>query len=101
MKIVEFKKVSLASVFTLFGGMNFVLGFVIGLLGGDIGGQFKGQLQNIPYIGNLLTGFWGAIIFGLLSAILGGLYFTLMAVIYNVFAMITGGIKVEVDEKEE
>jgi len=47
----------------------------------------------------MLNGFFGAILFGLVSAIVAGLAVCLQAVLYNVFAMIFGGIEVDIDEK--
>ena len=100
MKRIEFKSIDLASVFKLFAGMAFVVGFVVGLIGGGFGGdQFQHQLRNVPFIGSMLNGFFGAILFGLVSAIVAGLAVCLQAVLYNVFAMIFGGIEVDIDEK--
>lgn len=100
MKRIEFKSIDLASVFKLFAGMSFVIGFVFGLFGGGFGNvQLQNQLKNVPFVGSMLTGFFGAILFGLVSAVISGLVFVLYAVVYNIFAMIFGGIEVEVDDK--
>ncbi len=101
MKRIELKNVDLASVFKLFGGMSFIIGFIIALFGGGFGGmRVQQQLQTIPFIGSLMTGFLGAIIIGLISAFLCGLVAMLHAVLYNIFAMIVGGVEIEVVEKE-
>ena len=100
MKKIVLKNIDLMSVFKLIGGMSFIVGFVIALFGGGFGSeQFRNQLQTVPYIGSMLTGFLGALIFGLISAVVSGLAVALQAVLYNVFAMILGGIEIEVDEK--
>ncbi|MBU1086835.1 MAG: DUF3566 domain-containing protein [Candidatus Omnitrophica bacterium] len=96
MKRIEFKSIDLASVFKLFAGMGFVIGFVVGLVGGD---QLQHQLRNVPFVGSMLNGFIGAILFGVFSAVVSGLAVCLQAVLYNVFAMIFGGIEVDVDDK--
>ena len=100
MKKIELKNIDLASVFKLFGGMSFIMGFIIALFGSGFGGsQMQQQLQAIPFIGSLLTGFLGAIVMGLISAVLCGLIATLHAVLYNVFAMIVGGVEIDINEK--
>ncbi|MBU1045077.1 MAG: DUF3566 domain-containing protein [Candidatus Omnitrophica bacterium] len=100
MKRIEFKSIDLASVFKLFAGMSFVIGFIVGLFGGGFGGeQLQHQLRNVPFIGSMLNGFIGAILFGLFSAVVSGLALCLQAVLYNVFAMIFGGIEIDIDDK--
>ncbi|MCP4651349.1 MAG: hypothetical protein GY853_14885 [PVC group bacterium] len=96
---IVYKTIDLVSVFKLFGGMNFVFGFVVTLFGMGVGSaQFKQTLESIPYIGTMLTGFMGALIFGLVAALVGGIYFALLAAFYNIFAMLLGGVEVEVEE---
>jgi Transmembrane domain of unknown function (DUF3566) len=100
MKRMEFKSIDLASVFKLFAGMSFVVGFVFGLFNNGFGNvQMQHQFKNVPFIGSMLTGFVGALLFGLVSAIVCGLICALYAVVYNIFAMIFGGIIVEADDK--
>lgn len=99
MKKVEFKRIDLMSVFKLFAGMSFIIGFVIALFGGGFGNeQLRYQLETVPFIGKMLTGFFGAILFGVASALLNGLCSVIGAVLYNIFAMILGGVQVEIDE---
>ncbi|MDD5746888.1 MAG: DUF3566 domain-containing protein [Candidatus Omnitrophica bacterium] len=100
MKRIEFKNIELGSVFKLCGGLSFIAGFIVALFGGGFGGSyFKQQVQTIPYIGPLLTGFFGSVMFGLFSALIFGLLFTFFAVLYNIFATILGGIEIDVNEK--
>ncbi|MFH1061962.1 MAG: DUF3566 domain-containing protein [Candidatus Omnitrophota bacterium] len=100
MKKIEFKNIDLVSVFKLFAGMSFVVGFIVGLFSGGFGGeQLQHQLKNVPFVGTMLTGFIGAILFGVFSAVVSGLVVCLQAVLYNVFAMIFGGIEIDIDEK--
>jgi len=100
MKRIEFKSVDLASVFKLFGGISFIIGFIIALFGGGFGSQqLQHQLKNVPFVGSMLSGFFGALLFGVVSALLSGLVAMLHAVLYNIFAMILGGVEVEVEEK--
>jgi hypothetical protein len=99
MKKIEFKNIDLASVFKLFAGMSFVVGFVIGLFSGGFGDpNLQNQMRNVPFIGSMVGGFFGAILFGLFSALITGLGVSLQAILYNIFAMIFGGIEIEVDE---
>lgn len=98
MKKIEIKNIDLASVFKLFGGMSFVLGFIVALFGGGLGG-LEDQLKTIPFIGTLLTGFFGAIILGAAMAVICGLLAMLHAALYNIFAMIVGGVEIDVKER--
>lgn len=101
MKKIELKNVDLSSVFKLFGGMSFIMGFIVALFSSGFGGaQIQQQLQTIPFIGSLMTGFLGAILIGLICAVLCGLVAMLHAVLYNIFAMIVGGVEIDVVEKE-
>ncbi len=87
------------SIFKLVAGMTFVLGFIIALFGGGLSEDFAYQLKSIPFIGSLLTGFLGAVLFGLFAGIINGLLASLGAVLYNLFSMIFGGIEIDIDEK--
>ena len=101
MKTIELKNIDLASVFKLFGGMSFIICFIIALFGSGFGGaRFQQQLQNIPFIGSLMSGFLGAIIIGLICALVCGLIAALHAVLYNIFAMVVGGIEIDIVEKQ-
>lgn len=100
MKTLVIKNINLMSVFKLFAGMSFIAGFVVALFSGGLANsQIRYQLESIPFIGTMLTGFFGAIIFGLIVAVLNGIISVVGAVLYNLFAMILGGIEIEVDEK--
>ncbi|MFH1459360.1 MAG: DUF3566 domain-containing protein [Candidatus Omnitrophota bacterium] len=100
MKRMEVKNIDLMSVFKLFGSMSFILGFILALFGSGFGGAaFRQQLQTVPFVGPLLQGVLGAVIFGLIAAIFNGLCAALSAVIYNIFAMIMGGVELEINER--
>ena len=99
MKKITFKKIDLLSVFKLVAGMSLIIGFVIGLFSGGFGNQMmQNQMSGVPFIGGMMNGFMGALLFGLFSGIFSGLAVVIQAVLYNVFAMIFGGIEIEVDE---
>lgn len=99
MKKIEVKNINLVSVFKLFGGMSFIIGFIIALFGGGFGdSQFQQQLQNIPFIGSMLKGFLGSLIMGVITAVICGLAAMLNAALYNIFAMIIGGIEIDINE---
>ena len=94
------KTVGLGSVFKLFGGMNFILGFVIALFGlGMKNVAMQRTVEQLPFVGGMMTGFMGALIFGLVASIVGGLYFVILAALYNLFSMLLGGIEIEVDQE--
>ena len=98
-KKIVCRNIDLMSVFKLIAGMSFVLGFIIALFGGGLSEEFAYQLKNVPFIGSMLTGFLGAILFGVFAALLNGLMVMICAVLYNLFAMIFGGVEIDIDEK--
>jgi len=99
MKKIEVRNIDLISVFKLFGGMSFVIGFIIVLFGGGFGdAQFQQQMQNIPFIGSMLKGFFGSLIMGVVIAVICGLGAMLNAALYNIFAMIVGGVEIEIKD---
>jgi hypothetical protein len=100
MKKIEIKNVSLPSVFKLFAGLFFVLGFVASLFGGGMGNaRVQEFLQDLPYVGSFMGGVVGALIFGIIAALIGGLGCSLGAVLYNIFAMILGGVEIDYEER--
>jgi hypothetical protein len=100
MKKIEIKNVSLLSVFKLFAGLFFVVGFVMSLFGGGMGNsRVQEFLQDLPYVGGLMNGVVGALIFGVMAALFGGLAFSLGTVLYNIFAMILGGVELDYEER--
>ena len=99
MKKITLKKIDLVSTFKLFAGLSLVVCFVIGLLSGGFGGQqLQNQMSNVPFIGSMVGGFMGALLFGLFSGIISGAVVMIQAMLYNVFAMLFGGVEIEVDE---
>ena len=101
MKKIVIKNISLGSVFWLFSGMFLVVGFIMALFGGGFMGEpLRQSMRSIPFVGTLFTGFLGALVFGLINGVISGLMFSLLAALYNIFAMILGGIHFDVEEKD-
>ena len=67
MSRITLRTIGLASIFKLFGGMNFIFGFVFALFGlGMKNVALQRSVEQIPFIGGMMTGFMGALIFGLI-----------------------------------
>ncbi|MCM8814255.1 MAG: hypothetical protein NC924_10065 [Candidatus Omnitrophica bacterium] len=100
MRKIVFKMVNVISVYKLFAAMSFIIGFVLALFGvGFFGEQVHAMLETIPFIGTALTGFFAAIAVGVILSLIGGLFFAIVAALYNVFSIIMGGIEMEIEDK--
>lgn len=99
MKTIEIKRIGLVSAFKFFGGMFLVLGVILGLFSGILVNFMNIQvLSNVPVMGKLSGGLLAGIIFGIIYGLAGGIVYVIMAVMYNFFASIIGGIKVDISE---
>ncbi|MBI3008176.1 MAG: hypothetical protein HYY56_01445 [Candidatus Omnitrophica bacterium] len=95
--VMEIKGIGAWSMFKLIGGTFMVIGLIAGLIAG-LSGQFFG-LESIEFIDEIISK--GPLAISLLGLGLGmscgialGLSCAILALIYNFFAMIMGGIKI-------
>ena len=109
MKTVELKRVGVWSAFKFFGGafmmVGLVLGFFVGLVGipDSLALSILPLIQGAPFVisftGSVQLGLMAAVSFAIFYGIAGGLIYTVFALLYNIFAIIFGGVRIKVDEK--
>jgi predicted membrane-bound spermidine synthase len=99
MKTYELKKISLASVFKLFGGMFLIVGLIIGLFFSSMGAGFLPK--DSPLQALAAKGIVAGLIMGIIYGLIGGLVYLICAAIYNLFAAILGGIRIRLEEYPE
>jgi hypothetical protein len=102
MEIVEIKRIGAWSTGRLFGGIFLVIGLIIGTFYG-----WAGTFDFLPFMENLSLSveFGGSVglrlliglLFGIGYGLLGGLSYALFSLIYNLFALIFGGIKIKIE----
>lgn len=94
-KKVEFKSVCVLSVFKYFGGIFLLIGLIIGLFANllRINVATSEFVKIFPFMANLTPGVSLGIAFALIHGISAGMGFSVLALIYNFFAGILGGIK--------
>ncbi|GEM_PF-1633319 len=104
-QVVEIKSINAWTAFKLglvaYLTLGLLFGIMVGIMFGIIGGVAgMEELQNTPFAGivGVGGGFVGGIIFGLIwgvfYGIAGAVGMTFMALLYDLFAMIVGGIKI-------
>ncbi|GAH12580.1 unnamed protein product, partial [marine sediment metagenome] len=108
-KTVELKRVGVLSAFKFFAGafmiVGLVLGFFVGLAGipDSLALSILPLIQGAPFVisftGSVRLGVMAAISFAIFYGIAGGLIYTVFALLYNIFAIIFGGVRIKVDEK--
>lgn len=108
MKILQLRKIGAWSAFKFFGGMFMIIGLVLGFFFGLTGIpdtlvlKILSLIQDAPVVISftgsvqlgILAGAWFAIFYG----IVGGLIGTIFSLLYNIFAIIFGGLRVKVEE---
>ena len=99
MKTYELKKISVTSVFKLFGGMFLIVGLIIGLFFSSIGAGFLPKDSPLPALAS--KGIGAGLILGVIYGLIGGLVYVICAAIYNLFAAILGGIRIHLEEYPE
>ena len=96
---MEIKGISIGSIFKIFGAMSLIIGLIVGLSSGLVGvDAIKPFLKDAPFLKSVSTGINAGLIVGLVYGIVGGLVCSFLALIYNLFASIVGGIKIKVED---
>ena len=99
MAIVEVKRVGVGSVFALVAAIFMIAGLILGLFAYRQIAELYPFLTNALETRGVLAGAAISILFSFVCGIAGGLLYTVLAVIYNLFAALIGGIKVEIYEE--
>ena len=85
--------------------IGLVLGFFFGLVGipDSLVLKILPLIQDMPVVisftGSVQLGALAGISFAIFYGIIGGLVYTIFSLLYNIFAIIFGGVKVKVEEK--
>jgi len=90
------KSIGVASIFKMFGGTFFQFGLIVGLI---LSLVFPEELY-LPIIGTIPSGIIGAFLYAVFWGLAVGLIAGLLGAIYNIFALLFGGIVLAVEEKE-
>ncbi len=99
MRTVVIKRIGVLSTFKFFGSLFLVLGLVFGLFSGLIMSYVNlPALSSVPVMSKLTGGILAGVVSGIIYAIAGGIIYMVLAVLYNVFAAIVGGIKIDIEE---
>lgn len=94
MKQLEIYRISVMSVFRFFGGLFLIIGLVFGLFGNAVGLNIitPGLIKLCPFMANVAPGIPAGIFFGVMYGLGAGAVFSILALVYNVFAVVVGGI---------
>jgi len=98
------KRISPLSLFSLAGGAGIILGIVAGAFAGA-SEQFSGLARRLPdFLGSLHGTLMGGIMFGVMGGAAGllfaGLLGYLLALLFNLIASVTGGVKLTGEKPE-
>ena len=102
MAIIEIKRIGIGSVFTLVAAIFMIAGLLLGLF------TYQQIAESYPFLPFLtkaletrgvLAGVAFSVLFSFACGIAGGLLSMILAVIYNLFAALIGGIRVEIYEE--
>ncbi|MBM3252626.1 MAG: hypothetical protein FJZ16_00030 [Candidatus Omnitrophica bacterium] len=95
MKTIELKYIGIISVFKLFTGMFIIIGLTVGILSG----MTKQIIPfKLPFIERIGSGVIGRLILVFLHGLTVGMLTAIIALSYNFFAWILGGIKFEIED---
>lgn len=95
MKIVELKYIGIISTFKLSSGMFIIMGLMVAILSG----MTKQIIPfKLPFVERIGSGIIGKLVLVFLHGIAVGIVSAFMALVYNFFAWVLGGIKIEIEE---
>ena len=108
MKTLQLKRIGAWSAFKFFGGMFMIIGLVLGFFFGLAGIpdtlvlKILPLIQDAPFVisftGSVRLGILAGVSFAIFYGIVGGLMYTIFSLLYNIFAIIFGGLRVKVEE---
>lgn len=100
LKMLEVRRVDIVSIFRFFGGTFLLIGLVIGLFGSI----FRIDIVSLeiarvfPFMARIRPGIFAGIVFGILYGLSAALGLSIFALLYNFFAALFGGLKVEIKD---
>jgi hypothetical protein len=102
-KKITLKKVSLSAAFKLTFWLYMIIALIIGLAATlfDIGIMPTSWVQQIPYLGTIGimgVGVIAAFVFAVINGLGAGIAAALIALVYNLFALMFGGLRFTIEE---
>ena len=91
------KSIGVASTFKMVGGTSLIFSLIVGLILSLI----SPENMSLPIIGNIPSGIVGALIFSAFYGFFTGLSASVIVGIYNIFALLFGGITFSIKEEEK
>jgi hypothetical protein len=99
-RTLEIKSIDVLSVFRLFSGVFSIMGLITGLFANllriDI--MSAGVIRVFPFIAKLGPGIFVGIALGIIYGLSAGIAFSILALLYNFFAALLGGLRFAVRE---
>jgi len=96
MRYWTLKSIGVASTFKMVGGTILIFSLIVGLIISLV----SPEEMFLPVIGTIPSGIVGALLFAIFYGFFSGLSSAVVVAIYNVFALLFGGITFAIKEKE-
>ena len=95
---VELKSIHVLGIFKFFGGAFLIVGLVIGLFANFLGINIMttGITRIFPFITRFGQGIFSGILFGIMYGLVAGAVSSVLALLYNFFASLLGGLKFDI-----
>ncbi len=100
MKSAEIRSICLLSVFKYFGGVSLIAGLIAGLFGNTlkINVVMPQLARALPFMTKIGPGIPSGLALAVIYGLIIGAGFSILALLYNLFAGVLGGIRVFVKE---
>jgi len=102
-KKIVLKKISVSASFTIVFWLYTIIALIIGLAASifDIGIMPTSWVKEIPYLGTIGimgVGIIAAFVFAIINGLGAGIAAGIMALVYNLFALMFGGLRFTIEE---
>ena len=96
-KVAEIRRIDVMSVFKFFSGTFLLIGLLIGLFGNLLRIDIisTGIARVFPFLIRIRPGLFAGMVFGILYGLSAGVVSSVFALLYNFFAALFGGLKIE------
>ena len=101
MMTMEVKRVGIGSVFMLFAAIFMIAGLISGLFAYQQIAEVFPVLQKALDTRGPIVGIAIGILFSFACGIVGGVFYAVAAVLYNLFAGLVGGVRLQLVEEEQ